>query len=243
MRQVIFSVALLAPGMAFGADAPVFSPDPATTWNGLYAGAAIGLAWSSANGFGEYSNLSSYEQRSSSGGFSGAAKAGFNIQQGQIVVGLEVDIQTVETETSTDYVDRSNTPSASAKLSASVNWMSTLRGRFGMLVTPSIMLYATVGLALADVQMSEAWAVYNPALISAGIFPNSKTHSRVNLGWVIGGGLEYAMASQWSVVAEAFYTDFGTVSYRDFDIPGRVSSAQSGEVSLGIARAGINYRF
>jgi opacity protein-like surface antigen len=56
-------------------------------------------------------------------------------------------------------------------------------------------------------------------------------------------GLECALGDRWSAVVEALYAGFGNVSYREYYDNGRAYVNQSGEVALGIARAGINYRF
>src|SRR5262245_13707248 len=63
-------------------------------------------------------------------GFVGGVQLGRNWQSGSIVYGVEGDISL----SGVDHVD----------------WMGTLRGRVGYLISPSILLYGTAGLGFVD---------------------------------------------------------------------------------------------
>jgi outer membrane immunogenic protein len=55
------------------------------------------------------------------------------------------------------------------------------------------------------------------------------------LGWTIGGGLEYAFMGNWSAKLEYLYVDLG--SFNAAVVPTNVSFKEN------IVRAGLNYKF
>jgi outer membrane immunogenic protein len=73
-------------------------------------------------------------------GFLGGVQLGRNWQAGYVVYGLEADI-------SLSGID-------------DTDWMATVRGRLGYLISPGILLYGTAGLGLVDVHGAEADVVY-----------------------------------------------------------------------------------
>jgi outer membrane immunogenic protein len=69
--------------------------------------------------------------------------------------------------------------------------------------------------------------------------------SEWQVGWVVGGGIEFALDDAWSINAEYLYADFGTVD-GDSDFPGSpLNFTQDTKLiqRLQIARGGISYRF
>ena len=70
--------------------------------------------------------------------------------------------------------------------------------------------------------------------------------SEWKLGWVIGGGIEYALSDTWSVNAEYLYADFGNIDGDSiFPPPANPNFTHNHEVDLTaqIVRAGISYRW
>jgi outer membrane immunogenic protein len=124
-----------------------------------------------------------------------------------------------------------------------INWFGTLRGRAGWLVTPSVLLYATGGLAYGGIKSSAAIAGFNPngVLVTA-----AASNTRTRAGWTIGGGIEGHLGGNWTGKLEYLYIDFGTVTnqvnlltFGAFGIGTNVSS----RVTDNVFRAGINYHF
>jgi outer membrane immunogenic protein len=113
----------------------------------------------------------------------GTLFAGYNWQAGNMVWGLEADI-------GTGYLDGGR-----AGLTAENNYFGTLRARVGTLITQQTLLYATGGLA---------WADYDFKMTGA------TTGSETLIGYTIGGGLEFAIAPQWTIRGEYLYTDLGS---------------------------------
>lgn len=113
----------------------------------------------------------------------GTLFAGYNFQFGGMVAGLEGDIGIA------------NVGSSSNGVKADVNVLGSLRGRLGVLATPQVLLYLTGGLAWADYDFKATGA---------------NTVSDTLYGWTLGGGLEYAIAPQWTMRLEYTFTDLGS---------------------------------
>jgi outer membrane immunogenic protein len=148
----------------------------------------------------------------SSGEFRGlvGGTVGFNYQVSQAVFGLEGDI---------DWSDlRRSGSCASFSCEARNNWLSTVRGRAGY-AFDRVMPYVTGGVAFGDIRTS-----------AAGIGDSNATKT----GWTVGGGLEAAIAGQWTAKVEYLYVDLGS---------GDSPVGSSENFKTNIVRAGINYRF
>ncbi|MFM1816080.1 MAG: hypothetical protein RLZ98_2775 [Pseudomonadota bacterium] len=102
-----------------------------------------------------------------------------------------------------------------------LDWLWTLRGRLGIPLGGSIMPYVTGGLAVGDVSAD------------FGGF----TETQTNTGWTIGGGLEVALAPNWTLKGEYLYVDLG-----DVDVPALVTTTIPAD-DIHIVRAGLNIRF
>jgi outer membrane immunogenic protein len=135
-------------------------------------------------------------------------------------------------------------PGTTLTLEQHIQWFGTLRARAGWLVTPSILLYATGGLAYGSIKSSGTLSSVNAfgAPIAAA-FSNTKT----NAGWTIGGGIEGHLGGNWTGKLEYLYLDLGTVTNQvtlltippAFGIGANVSS----RITDHVIRAGINYHF
>jgi outer membrane immunogenic protein len=73
--------------------------------------------------------------------------------------------------------------------------------------------YVTGGFAMGDLDFSQK--LHN--LPANGFYEEGGNETDVNPGWMVGGGLQYAVADHWSVRAQYEYVDLGSVS---FDAPG-----------------------
>lgn len=73
---------------------------------------------------------------------------------------------------------------------------ASVRGRAGVAFDRAL-IYATGGVAWAQTKF-DYW-----------VPPFVATYSNFRTGWTVGGGIEYAIAPQWSVRAEYRYSDFG----------------------------------
>ncbi|QAY96817.1 porin family protein [Methylovirgula ligni] len=234
-------------------DAPAYVPPPVLSWTGFYAG--VNAGWGSlhddghlncynpegayyGNGCGLLPNL-----HPNANGFIGGGQIGYNWQLNQIVLGVETDFQGATFKGSSsfsgavDYVGGGNSGPGTLNVDESLSWLGTARARLGFLVTPTLLLYGTGGLAYGKVDVDYVRA-----------FPSgdySSSASPVKAGWVAGGGAEYAITNNWSVKVEGLFYDLGSVTTSNGSVPiatgftlGKTFGVQ-GE----IVRAGVNYKF
>ena len=96
-----------------------------------------------------------------------------------------------------------------ASLSDKLEWFGTFRGRGGVLVTPSVLLYVTGGLAYGSLQTEVGLSGFT----ASGI-PVTAVASRSSdkFGWTVGGGIETMFYNNWSAKIEYLYMDLGSVS-------------------------------
>ncbi|MNY46563.1 hypothetical protein D3C86_1817520 [compost metagenome] len=98
------------------------------------------------------------------------------------------------------------------------------------------MVYATGGLAYGHTESVLTGSI--DTLQVASIKSETKT------GWVVGGGVEYALNDNWTIKSEYLYANLGTAALYsgDFGIPGSDLSF-SNDIAFHTARIGLNYAF
>jgi outer membrane immunogenic protein len=186
----------------------------------------------------------------SGSGFTGGAQAGYNWQNGSTVLGLETDFGAFHfrgsQSVSANYPVSAHVSTANIFMvgtSVEANWLFTARGRIGWIVKPNILAYATGGLAVTQLEVANSFSDNHvPPAIGGG------SNSATKLGWVLGGGLEWAFDKNWSAKVEYLYVDFGsaTVNSTIFNPqpPGYSQAiSTSADLTAQIARVGINYKF
>jgi len=114
-----------------------------------------------------------------------------------------------------------------------------VRLRAGWLVTPTVLLYGTGGLAYGNVDASGS------ITDSVGPFTYSFNNSATNVGWTGGGGIEGIVpnTTNWSWKVEYLYVDLGTVSGSAHDPDFGGIDSWSTKVTDNILRVGLNYLF
>jgi outer membrane immunogenic protein len=180
-------------------------------WTTCYGGLNAGGVWSPGmNAF----------------GFTGGGQVGCNWRAwSSFVWGGEADLQYTGLDGSRDIF----APDASAHQDFSSRWLATFRGRAGWLAAPNMYLYATGGLALANVNTASS-VNFNGTI-------NNLSDSTTHAGWTVGAGLEWMFTRRWSAKVEYLYVDLGHATN-----PLPISN---NELSLteNIVRVGINYHF
>ncbi|MGH6820051.1 MAG: outer membrane protein, partial [Methylocella sp.] len=265
---------------------PVYVPPPPVyTWTGLYLGINAGYTWSNSNavttvgtpifanpafpaGSGAIANalaaLGTTNHSLRQAGFIGGGQIGYNYQlTNSFVVGLEADIQGIAggTKSATIGAFTLVTPFAenyvsTATVTKRVEYLGTVRGRLGFLVTPTLLAYGTGGLAYGGVRASASFAA-TESLGPATYLPvfGASSFSNTRVGWTAGGGLEWLFAPNWSLKAEYLYYDLGSFS-SNLVLTQINNIAVGGPAPWGIAgvrsttrfngnivRAGLNYHF
>lgn len=194
--------------------APIFTQQPAFTWTGFYAGisggGAFGRLGRGSNDFG-----------SANGGLVGGT-VGYNYQvNNMFVVGLEGDM-------SWAGMTGNHTLPGPIFMRAKMNSFATVRARAGVVAFDRTLLYITGGYAGGNIN-STITDTTVPAAYSANSWRN---------GWVIGGGVEYAINRNISAKAEYLYTQVGSNNNG-----GTLPTVSNAGYRGSIIRAGLNYRF
>jgi outer membrane immunogenic protein len=265
-KQLLASVAAVALAAATPAIAapPASMPAaPVYNWTGFYAGGNIGYSWGSVNsgfydpgfpgGFGSGSCCelpSSYPAFLKPNGLIGGAQAGYNWQVGtKWVFGLEADLQgsaeTAQTGFSNSYdCEGFNGPTICnlrQTRSAKIQWFDTVRGRFGFLLTPTLWLYGTAGLAFGKVS-AFGTVTDDPQNTGASFAFGS---SQINGGYAVGAGIEGAFANSknWTWKVEYLYIDLGSLSGGGVEPISGSPYTWNAHFTDNIMRVGFNYRF
>jgi outer membrane immunogenic protein len=261
-------------------------PPPVFTWTGLYVGINAGYEWASSKsvnsvGFPVFANpqfplgsgsiaqalatLSTNNFQVNHNGFIGGGQIGYNFQwSNSWVVGLEADIQGIASSSRTTTIGRvtviPNFPAerytSTATVSRRLEYLGTVRGRFGFLVTPTFLAYGTGGLAYGGGQANSSFVAVEslgpavfPPVFGASSFSNSRA------GWTAGGGVEWLFAPNWSLKAEYLYYDLGKVTSNriltQFNLIaiggpapwGAAGVNTSTRLNGNVIRAGLNYHF
>jgi opacity protein-like surface antigen len=250
-------VSFLALGCAsngFAADIGV-PPPVAPTWAGFYAGATAGGAWGSFDPrsvainspyFNTAANVAAVDaagaQSINPHSFTGGLEAGYNWQWGNVVAGLEADLESLRLQgIAINGGPYPNPPGGPFAITTNINsnWLFTARPRLGYAVN-NWLFYVTGGLAVTSQSATFMFAdgPVPPGGTEAGTFATTR------VGGVVGGGVEMALSNRWSVKGEYLYADFGqtTVNGSISKNPAQIISHNM-DLKENIARLGINYHF
>ena len=244
--------------IATAADMPVKAPvirsaAPVFNWSGWYVGGNVGYGFNSSQvnfdpldaGAASRSSFVSPQLGDNPKGFLGGLQAGWNMQTGNIVYGIETDLDYagIKDSVTGPLAEGTYITSAQQKL----DWFGTLRARLGVAAFDRSLIYATGGLAYGRATLSTSTTNVNPGspCTSGAVFCMTGSSERWMAGWTIGGGWEYAFASNWSAKVEYLYYDLGKIT----DI-NPVTNGSSGitfqgstEIKGNIVRVGLNYKF
>ena len=210
-KGILSALALVAlGGTAFAADlpsrkGPVYAPiAPIFTWTGFYVGANAGVifndnnistAGNAANTIANVAanrrtpSLSNDEQSFTVGG-----QVGYNYQMGSWVLGAEADLNYVDRKSNSTFLSALGDPSTYRQ---ELDYLGTVRLRVGY-AFDRVLVYATGGLAYGDVTNTAnffANTAGNPLAFTG-------RSSDVEVGYAVGGGVEYAFTNNISLKAE-----------------------------------------
>ncbi len=259
--------------------APAYIPPP-PMWTGFYFGANVGGIFDASNGattsagdlfddtagaalgapsfFGAASAASIANNASLSNvGVIGGGQIGFNWQfNNSFLAGLEADIQgsTLSSNASAAGVavesSTGSLVSTTSNLSKSLSYLGTVRGRVGYLVTPTLLIFGTGGLAYGGMTFTNGvfQSSTNPNFPFSAV---SADYSDARIGWTAGGGLEWMFHTNWSAKVEYLYYELGTATATNV----LSGTTPAGNLLYGAAyqssthfnghvvRLGVNYHF
>ena len=222
----VASAADLPRRYAAPAPAPVAYVPPAFTWTGFYVGANAGGAVSSDIKTRTTTAFGNSSDSVGAGGFLVGGTVGYNYQfHPNFVVGVEGDIGYADIQARST----SSAPGLSTTAKAGVDgYLGTIRGRVGYAMGQWL-FYGTGGWAFAEGRGTTTTT--SPFAVT------STSVSQDLQGYVVGGGVEYAVNQALSVKAEYLYIDFD--KKRVITPVSNTSINQDAH----LLKVGVNYRF
>jgi outer membrane immunogenic protein len=241
----------LVAGAAVAADMPMkAAPYHGTNracanFGGFYLGGQVGSAhytnnWNDLDRFGPDSvgGIGLEVQQTGNGGAFGL-QAGYNMQSGCTVFGVETDWAWTNAKASTLLQGFPGPGEDTLTATSKLRWFGTTRLRTGVVVD-NLLLYVTGGVAYANVKRDTTWSD-NGDPDDSETFTSSKT----KFGWTAGVGTEWAINQNWSIKSEALYMQFqkDTVTHTSQFLEQGEQFRLKHEDSVWVARVGLNYRF
>jgi outer membrane immunogenic protein len=253
MKKLLFAAAMLASfaaiqsasaaDMALKAVPPPVVVDP---WTGWYAGLNVGGSFGRSRDTATVAGVPFSTTSANLDGVIGGGQIGYNMRSGTWLFGLEADIQGSSERSSANsnltvpvlvcgiacfLVPTTGTLTDAEKL----RWFGTVRGRVGVLATPTWLFYATGGLAYGGINSNETFSV--------GGVTSVNSFNTTRAGWTVGGGIEGSLGNNWSAKLEYLYMDFGTFNSAFTGVAPFTPIALSTHVTDNIVRVGVNYHF
>ena len=208
---------------------------PVYSWTGTYIGFNAGWIRSESSatvsgGTGIFSNAPG-KFSNDRDGFLAGLTLGYNANFGSSFVGgIESDIAYTDVDASQTRSNSSN--NVSATLSRDMQWFGTVRARAGWLASREFLIYATGGLAYANVERNGS--------ITVGGATTSGSGSDWKTGWTVGGGMEWLLGDKTTFKTEYLYYDIDDSSVTFVSAGGANSATYKSENKGHIVRAGLN---
>lgn len=226
---------------------------PVYDWSGAYVGVNVGYGWGRSADTSTLAVPPLFTDTATlrTNGVSGGAQIGYNLQMQSWLVGLEGDIQATGQSNSHSYNCAAGLcafapvagggfiPAAvSVTETQRLDFFGTVRGRVGVAVVPTVLLYATGGLAYGQVDTDST-------------LQGSTRSQNYRVGYAAGGGIEGAIGGNWTLRLEYLYLDLGkaTGTFTSSTLVNPASlttslvSGFSSRITDNIVRVGVNYRF
>ena len=260
IKKLLAGTALaVLPMAAMAADLPVRSSAPAPifvaaapSWAGFYVGMNAGILFDQHNKPNHCSmydgavydtdyctssvettwDSSSVNSGSTVGALVGLT-AGYNMQSGRLVYGIEGDIAAAGG-------GKFDTQSEFMRGSAETRALGTLRARVGM-TNGNTLFFLTAGAAFVNRKLTTSMTDYDCADYTGKC--GSKTKWTVSP--VVGAGIEHQLGGGWSAKVEGLYVfkkNHSITRYENGDTT-NYGKRFSADMSSAIVRFGVNYRF
>ena len=242
-------IAVAAPGLFTKGPRPPAPLPVAYNWNGFYIGGYTGTTWGRTNW--TFVDPPVFTRtRPDFDGFVGGGQIGYNLQLGNVVLGIEAD------------GGWSNAKGARAcpngfffSCESEMEWLTTVTGRLGY-TWDRLLIYGKGGFAAARMTERIVWnpdgqpifALFLPPINNflglANLTPPDPTvqsASATPTGWTVGAGIEFGLTPNWSAKAEYLYYDLGDTNYT-FTASTFTTTAKVHETG-NLVRVGLNYHF
>jgi outer membrane immunogenic protein len=205
--------------------APPPPPPPVYTWTGFYIGGNLGGAWAHGTVNDSLFGLSASTSHS---GFIGGGQLGFNYQITNIVLGVEWEFDGTSLNATGNGVFVPGIGFLQA--SANTRWVSTLAARFGVAAWNNMLLYGKAGGGWVD----------NNATVTNLTTGASISASNRNSGWVVGAGVEWALAANLSAKLEYEFLRLDSLTFGPGPFLGDTFTTSR---DISMLKVGLNYKF
>ena len=124
------------------------------------------------------------------------------------------------------------------RLHSRTDFIGTVAPRLG-LAWDRVLLYAKGGAACAH---DDYWLTGVQAHVAGMTFA---TANETRWGWMVGAGIEYALAQNWSVKVEYNYLDFGTkrIFFTSTGLVPQPPFDEDIRQKIQVVKVGLNYKF
>jgi len=232
-------------------------PVIATSWTGFYIGANGGIVTqtTTVQDLNNWTDNSPFDSRSRNLGGTAGVQAGYNVQDGEFVYGIEADWSWTGTKGNKLLTDSCTCGQpVITQIHTEMDWVATVRGRVGLTVGRTL-AYVTGGTAFAS--FNNHWGAGFPDPVAecggppacGGTNNNNFVSRSVQPGWTAGFGIEHMFAAypHLTFKAEALWLDFANNNVTNVGpsfvsgSPGPFTSQFQNQAALG--RVGLNYKF
>lgn len=217
--STVFAADLHAP--VYKAPPPLLSPVPVFSWTGLYVGGHIGYGWANFAG-----DDPAGGEPAKAKGWLGGVTLGYNYQINAFVIGVEGDYSWANV----NYTE-TNIFGTGGEAKLKNDFYATAALRLGYAVD-RFLIYGKGGAAWTR----DKWDVTD----GVGGFANG-TFNRV--GWMVGGGVEYAFWNNWSAKVEYNYLHFKSIEENLTTGGGLTATPANVKLDAHLVKLGLNYRF
>ncbi|OMG55035.1 hypothetical protein BJN45_07755 [Azonexus hydrophilus] len=229
-------------------------------WDGYYAGLNLGASASTAkmkfDPSGSFlgptaadiadGNFWRSSRKLKSSDLTGGVHAGYQQRYGRTLVGIELDLSQLGQRDSSSVTATVPTSGSQYRLEQQVETDLSISLRPRIAYVPEsgsgdLLLYVTGGLTYTRAKVFQKFTQLNVAYYSEGL-----SDSRWLVGWVVGGGIEYALSKQWSLKTEYLYANLGSIKKNNASgNPGFAAYTTNNRVDLTnhTFRLGMTYRF
>jgi outer membrane immunogenic protein len=213
--------------------APAAYLPPVFTWTGFYVGLNAGGAVASditAKTVGNGPVVGTASDTVGAGGFLVGGTVGYNHQfHPNWVVGVEGDLGYADIQARAN----SSAPGFTSSTKVGIDgYFGTIRGRVGYAMGPWL-FYGTGGWAFTQQRATDTSTFSGPFAVSS----SSVSATRDINGYVVGGGVEYAVNQNLSLKAEYLYADF---EKKRVVTPFTTTSTNQ---DVHLLKVGVNYKF